>query len=74
MIDQYTASYWGDHIIEPVKFYQSIQLALKMGANIFLECGPQPTLIKIMKRSLSEDITSFSPWIVQLILKSKFMM
>ena len=58
VIDQYTPSYWGDHIIEPVKFYQSIQLALKLGANIFLECGPQPTLIKIIKRSLTDDITT----------------
>lgn len=58
IIDKYTPSYWGDHIIEPVKFYQSIQLALKLGANVFLECGPQPTLIKIMKRGLSSDITT----------------
>ena len=58
VIDQYDSSYWGDHIIEPVKFYQSIQLSLKLGANVFLECGPQPTLVKIIKRSLPENITT----------------
>lgn len=55
VIDQYDHTYWADHIIEPVKFSQSIDLAVKLGANIFLECGPQPTLIKIIKNSIPAE-------------------
>lgn len=55
VIKEYDNTYWADHIIEPVKFIQSIELAVKLGTNIFLECGPQPTLIKILKKSLHAD-------------------
>lgn len=55
VVNEYDHTYWADHIIEPVKFSQSIELAVKLGANIFLECGPQPTLIKIIKNILPNE-------------------
>ncbi|MGN7610529.1 SDR family NAD(P)-dependent oxidoreductase [Magnetococcales bacterium HHB-1] len=39
------ASYWVEHLREPVHFQQSIQTLLDQEIDMILEVGPQPTLI-----------------------------
>ena len=49
-----TAEYWVKHIIEPVKFAQSIESLNKNGYKIYLEIGAKPTLLG-MARALVEN-------------------
>lgn len=58
IVNEYTTGYWAKQIIAPVKFYQSMMLAFKLGANIIIECGPQPTLTKIIKKHLPDNVMS----------------
>lgn len=39
--------HWADHLLGTVRFYESMQLLEKMGARVFVEIGPQPTLTKM---------------------------
>ena len=40
-----TASYWVNHIREPVRFAQSMETLDKTGYGVFVEIGPQPILL-----------------------------
>ena len=43
------ADYWANHVLEPVRFEQSIQAALQHGAQIFVEAGPDHTLSQMCR-------------------------
>lgn len=47
------ANYWCEHILSPVRFYDSI-LELEKHANMVLEVGPDATLLGISKRYISD--------------------
>ncbi|MGB3193281.1 MAG: type I polyketide synthase [Limnoraphis sp.] len=49
-----TASYWVNHIRQPVKFAQSINTLHQEGYKIFLEIGAKPILIGMGKQCLPE--------------------
>lgn len=47
------ADYWTRHIRQPVLFSQSMQEALQLGASVFLELGPAPTLLSLVSMANS---------------------
>ncbi len=46
------ASYWRNHIRQPVRFYQGMQTLADAGYELFLEIGPTDTMISMGKRCL----------------------
>jgi len=40
-----TASYWVNHVRQPVKFAQSMETLHQEGYEVFLEIGPKPILL-----------------------------
>lgn len=46
------ASYWRNHIRQPVRFYQGMQTLANAGYELFLEIGPTDTMISMGKRCL----------------------
>ncbi|ELS02296.1 polyketide synthase family protein [Xenococcus sp. PCC 7305] len=51
-----TSDYWVNHILQPVKFDQSIKFLDEQKINIFLEIGAKPTLIGMAKNILNNKI------------------
>jgi acyl transferase domain-containing protein/surfactin synthase thioesterase subunit len=49
-----SAAYWCDHLREPVLFARSIDAALQMGVEVFLEIGPRPVLTKLGRLCTSD--------------------
>ncbi|HET7695301.1 MAG TPA: SDR family NAD(P)-dependent oxidoreductase [Vicinamibacterales bacterium] len=45
-----SADYWVRHARRPVRFQHGIETLRAMGASVFLEIGPQPTLLGIARR------------------------
>lgn len=58
------ADYWGRHILESVQFSQGIKTLESQEYQVFLEVGPNPTLIKMGKRCF-DDISN-SVWLSSL--------
>lgn len=48
------AAYWCRHVSEPVKFMESIKTLYSRGYRLFLEVGPQPTLLGLGIQCLQE--------------------
>ncbi|GIV95383.1 MAG: hypothetical protein KatS3mg057_0040 [Herpetosiphonaceae bacterium] len=48
--DQLGPDYWVRHLMEPVHFQQSIECLVEQGYRIFIEMGPRPTLVNMIKR------------------------
>src|SRR4029450_2757445 len=49
--------YWTDHLRRPVRYAAGIQTLLDQGYKIFLEIGPQPTLLALARQcSPSQDL------------------
>ena len=40
-----TSEYWCSHILQPVRFYASMDNLVEQGYEVFLEIGPKPTLL-----------------------------
>ena len=55
------ARYWWRNVREPVRFMEGVQLAMRLGARVFVEIGPGPVLLsdlrKIAERSESPIAT-----------------
>ncbi|MFB2976226.1 SDR family NAD(P)-dependent oxidoreductase [Microseira sp. BLCC-F43] len=56
-----TASYWVNHIRQPVKFAQSMKTLHQEGYKIFLEIGAKPILIAMGKQCLPEGVGVWLP-------------
>ncbi len=56
-----TAEYWVSHIRKTVKFADSIDSLNKAGCKIFLEIGPQPTLLSVGSQCLPEQDLTWLP-------------
>ncbi len=56
-----TASYWVNHIRQPVKFAQSMKTLHQEGYKIFLEIGAKPILIGMGKQCLPEEAGVWLP-------------
>lgn len=48
------AAYWRDHVRAPVRFGDAVQTLRRAGISVFLECGPQPTLLGMARRIPAE--------------------
>ncbi len=51
-----TASYWVNHVRQPVKFAHSMETLHQLGYEIFLEIGPKPILLGMVRQCLPEDV------------------
>ncbi|EHD21424.1 MULTISPECIES: yersiniabactin polyketide synthase HMWP1 [Brenneria] len=50
------ADYWRRHMRQPVRFIQSIQVAHKLGASVFLEMGPDAQLVASGQREYRDNV------------------
>ncbi|MEO0687767.1 MAG: acyltransferase domain-containing protein, partial [Cyanobacteria bacterium J06649_11] len=50
-----TATYWVNHVSQPVQFAQSMETLHQEGYQIFLEIGPKPILLGMGRQCLPED-------------------
>lgn len=49
------SDYWSRHLMEPVRFRQGVDLLVAADADLFLEIGPNPSLIGMARRSVPDD-------------------
>ncbi|NEO47660.1 MAG: type I polyketide synthase, partial [Moorea sp. SIO4A3] len=47
-----TTEYWCDHVLNPVKFYQSMETLYQQGYHLCVEVGPKPSLLGMGKACL----------------------
>jgi acyl transferase domain-containing protein/acyl carrier protein len=55
------ASYWSRHARNPVLFSQSLAALRRLDCNVFLEIGPNPTLISLGSRCLADEHLQWLP-------------
>jgi acyl transferase domain-containing protein/acyl-CoA synthetase (AMP-forming)/AMP-acid ligase II/acyl carrier protein/SAM-dependent methyltransferase len=55
------ASYWRHHMREPVQFLSGMQSLREQGYDLFVELGPQPTLLSMGKRCMPKDTSTWLP-------------
>ncbi|WP_437515472.1 beta-ketoacyl synthase N-terminal-like domain-containing protein [Sorangium sp. So ce1099] len=53
--------YWRRHAREPVRFAAGIRSLQALGADIFVEIGPKPTLLGIGRRCLPAEVGAWLP-------------
>jgi acyl transferase domain-containing protein len=56
-----TADYWSRQLREPVRFEAGMQALHAMDVRVFVEIGPQPTLLGLGRRCLPEGAGAFLP-------------
>ncbi len=56
-----TPKYWCQHILAPVNFAESMQAVAAEGIQIFIECGPKPTLLGMGRQCLADPNTLWLP-------------
>ena len=56
-----TASYWVNHVRQPVKFAQSMETLHQQGYEVFLEIGSKPILLGMARQCLPEDVGVWLP-------------
>ncbi|WP_193200202.1 type I polyketide synthase [Nostoc sp. MG11] len=56
-----TATYWVNHVRQPVKFAQSIETLHQQGYEIFLEIGPLPILLGMGRQCLPSGVGVWLP-------------
>ncbi len=52
------ARYWWRNVREPVQFIQCVQLAMRLGARVFIEVGPSPVLVADIRKITEESVPS----------------
>lgn len=56
-----TPDYWCRHILSPVNFTAGIETLHQQGCDIFLECGPKPTLLNMGQQCLPMKVGVWLP-------------
>lgn len=56
-----TADYWRRHLRQPVRFVDAASTLYTQGYRAFVEIGPHPTLIGMMRRFLCTDGIAWAP-------------
>jgi acyl transferase domain-containing protein/acyl carrier protein len=56
-----SAGYWRRHIRQPVRFADALNSLLAAGLGVFVEIGPNPTLISIAQRAVGDDAALWLP-------------
>ena len=54
-------AYWRTHVRSTVKFAESMRALQQLGATVFVEIGPRPTLSSLGKRCLLNDASVWLP-------------
>lgn len=54
------AKYWREHVRQPVRFAESI-FEMSKNCDVFIEVGPNPTLLSMGQRCLSEGVATWLP-------------
>ncbi len=57
----FNARYWRDHLRKTVQFAGGMQVLAHQGCNIFLEIGPNPTLLGMGRRCIPESSAKWLP-------------
>lgn len=57
----FTASYWANHIIQPVNFDKGLKTISELSYQIYLEIGPKPVLSGMGRQSLPSEINHWIP-------------
>ena len=56
-----TPAYWRRHLRATVRFADGVQALQQQGATLFVEIGPQPTLLGMAQRCLESQSAAFLP-------------
>ena len=56
-----TARYWRNHVRQPVRFADAIIRLHESGCEVFVEIGPNPTLLGMGQQCLPEDVGTWLP-------------
>ena len=56
-----TPAYWCRHVRQPVRFADSMQTLHQQGCEVFIELGPQPTLLGMGRQCLPGDVGVWLP-------------
>jgi malonyl CoA-acyl carrier protein transacylase/ubiquinone/menaquinone biosynthesis C-methylase UbiE len=56
-----TPAYWCNHVMQAVRFKDSVEVLAQSGYNLFLEIGPRPTLSGMGKKCLPETEDQWLP-------------
>ncbi|NEO76847.1 type I polyketide synthase [Moorena sp. SIO4G3] len=56
-----TGQYWVNHILQPVKFAQSMETLHHQGYELFLEIGPKPILLGMGRQCVPEEVGVWLP-------------
>lgn len=56
-----TPEYWCHHILQPVRFANSMQTLEQQGYAVFVECGPKPTLLGMGRYCLPTGVGVWLP-------------
>lgn len=56
-----SAAYWRRHLRQPVRFQQGMETLQRLGQRIFVEIGPQPTLLALGERCLPAGMGVWIP-------------
>src|SRR3954454_14744575 len=59
--DAFSGAYWARHAGGTVGFADGIRALYDMGSRIFVECGPQPTLIALGMQSITDPDVTWVP-------------
>jgi len=59
------SGYWREHILQPVRFSESIAALREMDCNTYVEIGPNPTLLSMAQRCLPDEAGSLA-WLPSL--------
>ncbi len=59
--DLTSADYWRRHLRQPVRFADAARALYDHGCRAFVELGPHPTLLGMMRRFLPEDVAAWAP-------------
>jgi acyl transferase domain-containing protein len=59
--DKPTASYWRRHARQPVRFMDGVKALAGLGCDIFVEIGPNPTLLSLAQTCLPQGTGAWLP-------------
>ena len=59
------AHHWRDHLGEPVQFTTGLKTIAEQGHSLFLEVGPNPTLLGLAKVCLGHDAGVWLPSLIE---------
>jgi phthiocerol/phenolphthiocerol synthesis type-I polyketide synthase C len=51
------ARYWWRNVREPVRFMEGVQLAMQLGARVFIEIGPSPVVLSDIRKIAEQSNT-----------------